>query len=137
MLALNTDIVFDFLDENRPIFMGGHLQGLERSFGVLSWPQQYSTLMIKTKILENPSGWYVLLKSKQNAKLFFRFHKLPLKTTEISHFFEEKVEKVGVSLWPQQYVTAYLTSDTRGSEREWGDKDGKGRRMMEIMDLIN
>ena len=37
-----------------------------------------------------------LLKSKLNAKLFFRFHKLPLKITEISHFFEEKIEKVGV-----------------------------------------
>ena len=38
----------------------------------------------------------VLLKSKQNAKLFFCFHKLSLKRTEISHFYEEAIEKVGV-----------------------------------------
>ena len=38
----------------------------------------------------------MLLKSKQDATLFFRFHKLPLKTTEKNHFFEEKIEKVGV-----------------------------------------
>ena len=45
----------------------------------------------------------ILLKSKQKAKLFFSFHNLPLKTTEISHFFEGKIEKVGVLFWFQQY----------------------------------
>ena len=39
---------------------------------------------------------FLLLRSQLNAKLFFRFHKLPLKITEISPFFEEKIEKVGV-----------------------------------------
>ena len=44
----------------------------------------------------NRRGGTVLLRSQLNAKLFFRFHKLPLKITEISNFFEEKIEKVSV-----------------------------------------
>ena len=38
----------------------------------------------------------ILLRSQLNAKLFFRFPKLPAKTTEISHLLEEKIEKFGV-----------------------------------------
>ena len=40
----------------------------------------------------------ILMRSKQNAELFYRFYDLPLKTTETSHFFDEKIEKVGVYL---------------------------------------
>ena len=41
-------------------------------------------------------SYQVSVRSQLNAKLFFRFQKLPAKTTEINHFFEEKIEKVGV-----------------------------------------
>ena len=33
----------------------------------------------------------VLLRSKQNAKLFFCFHKSPFKATKIGHFIEVKI----------------------------------------------
>ena len=32
------------------------------------------------------------------AKSFFRFQKLPAKTTEVSNLLKEKIEKFGVSL---------------------------------------
>ena len=51
---------------------------------------------ITEKMTEKMTVIVILLRSQLNAKLFFRFHKLPLKITEISHFFEEKIEKVGV-----------------------------------------
>ena len=38
----------------------------------------------------------ILLRSKQNTRLFFRLQKLPTKTTKISHLLEEKIEKFGV-----------------------------------------
>ena len=51
----------------------------------------------------DPSWWkmrfcmiYVIVEVTTNRQIIFRFHKLQLKITEISHFFEEKIEKVGV-----------------------------------------
>ena len=38
----------------------------------------------------------LLFRSNQNAKLFFRFQKLPPKITEISYLSKEKIEKFGV-----------------------------------------
>ena len=37
-----------------------------------------------------------IVEVKTKRQIIFRFQKLPLKTTEISHFFEGKIEKVGV-----------------------------------------
>ena len=40
----------------------------------------------------------------------YYFHKLPVKTTEISHLYEEKIEKVGVLLLPEQWRIMVLVS---------------------------
>ena len=41
---------------------------------------------------------YIAAAFMKGTILFFRFHKVLFKTTEISHFFEEKIEKVGILL---------------------------------------